>query len=591
MKNPNTYSTVKPKLKIRSLFLGLIALSSLLLFLTLLSLTKLSTEADHLAQAESKRYQSYLLADMMRQSSDDLTRLARTYVLTNDSRYEQQYWDILAIRNGEKPMPEAYERIYWDFVAAGNAQPRPAGRQIALLDLMKEAGFSEAEFAKLNEAKANSDGLVKTETIAMNAMKGKFEDEQGGFTRAGEPDPVLAQRLMHDPAYHQEKAKIMKPVDEFFVLLNQRTTSAIEEAMAAKTAAEQWVWATLAISLLGLIIGLLYSYRSLINMLGGEPSLVLEVVKHIAIGNLRAPTSTAKEESLLHHVYLMQNALRETVHLIQSKAQEVDTASYELSSVTEQIGSAAHQQSVSAASMAASMEELSSSITHVSEQTEFVCQRTSDSAEQINQAISAIQQLDDEINKIASIANESDKTVSQLDNMSAQIASVVNIIRDIADQTNLLALNAAIEAARAGEQGRGFAVVADEVRKLAERTANATLDIQTMIQKVTGFTAQANQLTQAQSEQVQTGSSLAKSTKNVINGVTEESRETLQSASQLHNSFKEQSTVSHQLATQVEHIAQMSEETHAAVNQVAHAAQRLRALAHAMHHSSMQFQT
>ena len=104
---------------VRSIFIALIVFSSLLLSLTLLSLTKLSTAADDLADANVKRYQSYLLADMLRQSSDDLTRLARTYVLTGDSRYEQQYWDILAIRNGEKPMPQAYERIYWDFVAAG----------------------------------------------------------------------------------------------------------------------------------------------------------------------------------------------------------------------------------------------------------------------------------------------------------------------------------------------------------------------------------------------------------------------------------------------------------------------------------------
>ena len=122
--------------RVRSIFIALIVFSSLLLSLTLLSLTKLSTAADDLAEANAKRYQSYLLADMLRQSSDDLTRLARTYVLTGDSRYEQQYWDILAIRNGEKPMPQAYERIYWDFVAAGETQPRPNGRQVPLLDLM-----------------------------------------------------------------------------------------------------------------------------------------------------------------------------------------------------------------------------------------------------------------------------------------------------------------------------------------------------------------------------------------------------------------------------------------------------------------------
>ncbi|MBL8508704.1 MAG: methyl-accepting chemotaxis protein, partial [Chitinimonas sp.] len=158
------------QLRLRSLFIWLTAASLLLVLLILFTLGRLSAAIDELSQAQANRYQSYLLADTLRQSSDDLTRLARTYVVTGDPAYERQYWDVIAIRNGDKPLPEAYHRIYWDFVAAGEAKPRPDGRPVALLDMMKAAGFSEAEFAKLNEAKANSDGLVKTETIAMNAV-------------------------------------------------------------------------------------------------------------------------------------------------------------------------------------------------------------------------------------------------------------------------------------------------------------------------------------------------------------------------------------------------------------------------------------
>src|SRR5262249_42689470 len=84
------------------------------------SLTELSRASADKARAYDNRYQSYLLAGELRQSSDDLTRLGRTYVVTGDKSYKQQYMDILAIRNGEKPRPQAYNRIYWDFVAAGN---------------------------------------------------------------------------------------------------------------------------------------------------------------------------------------------------------------------------------------------------------------------------------------------------------------------------------------------------------------------------------------------------------------------------------------------------------------------------------------
>ncbi len=176
-----------------------------------------------LNKSQAARYQSYLLADELRQSSDDLTRLARTYVATNDDKYEEMYWQVLSVRNGEKP--------------------RPDGRTIPLKTLMQEAGFTEEEFAKLKEAEDNSNDLVTTETIAMNAMKGLFRDSQGNFVKREQPTDsasqsgraqraesgqALALRIMFDEKYHSDKVKIMKPIDEFFLMLTNRTNSAVE---------------------------------------------------------------------------------------------------------------------------------------------------------------------------------------------------------------------------------------------------------------------------------------------------------------------------------------------------------------------------
>ena len=97
-----------------------------------------------LVEKQEQRYQSYLLAAQLRQSSDDLTRMARTYVVTGDSQYEKMYWDILAIRNGEKPRPQYYDRIYWDLVLTYGEKPRPDDEAIPLQALMKKAGFTEA---------------------------------------------------------------------------------------------------------------------------------------------------------------------------------------------------------------------------------------------------------------------------------------------------------------------------------------------------------------------------------------------------------------------------------------------------------------
>lgn len=117
---------------IKKLFAYLFVITLVILGLVFASIYMVQTSSGDLRDAQEMRYRSYLLADELRQSSDDLTRLARTYVLTADARYEQQYLDILAVRNGTKPRPEEYQRIYWDFVAAGNAKPRPDTRAVPL---------------------------------------------------------------------------------------------------------------------------------------------------------------------------------------------------------------------------------------------------------------------------------------------------------------------------------------------------------------------------------------------------------------------------------------------------------------------------
>lgn len=180
--------------------------------------------------AHESQYASYLLADELRQSSDDLTRLARTYVVTGDDRYEKQYNTVLDIRNGKAPRPTDYHRIYWDFIAANDNPPRANGTTAALQDLMKQIGFTEDELAKLKEAQANSDGLVNLEVEAMNAVKGISKDSTGKYTVKGEPDLAKARELMHSRQYHQFKAQIMKPVDEFYQKLEKRSAAQIFSA-------------------------------------------------------------------------------------------------------------------------------------------------------------------------------------------------------------------------------------------------------------------------------------------------------------------------------------------------------------------------
>jgi methyl-accepting chemotaxis protein len=204
-----------------------------LFFLFIISLGVLAAllfiNQQELEKSEKLRYDSYVLAELLRQTSDDLTRFARTYAVTGEPKYEKYYWDILAIREGAKPWPEHSERIYWDFVAVTGKAPRPAGQTISLYQLLKNVGITQQEFAKLIEAEAKSNALVRTEETAMNAVKGLYDDGTGEFTKHGEPNQAWAIKILHDEAYHREKAKIMQPIDDFFAMSDARTLRATEK--------------------------------------------------------------------------------------------------------------------------------------------------------------------------------------------------------------------------------------------------------------------------------------------------------------------------------------------------------------------------
>jgi len=183
----------------------------------------------NLAKSRDAEYQSYQLADQLRQSSDDLTRMVRAYVATGNPEFEREYWAVLDVRNGKIPRPLDYDNIYWDFVSATGQKPRGDGETISLRELMVMAGFTEAELEKLSLAQKNSDGLVRAETVAMNAMKGLFDDGQGNFTIKKAPDQKLASDLVNNETYHKNKAEIMAPIDEFYLMFEERTQLAVSK--------------------------------------------------------------------------------------------------------------------------------------------------------------------------------------------------------------------------------------------------------------------------------------------------------------------------------------------------------------------------
>ncbi len=264
-------------------------------------------------------------------------------------------------------------------------------------------------------------------------------------------------------------------------------------------------------------------------------------------------------------------------------------AASELATTAQQAAKGSEMTSESSSAMAASVEEMTVSINHVNQnaqETADITQRASVSSKQGGEVI---HRTVSEMQAIAGAVRESSEIISELGRQSGQISSIVQVIRDVADQTNLLALNAAIEAARAGEQGRGFAVVADEVRKLAERTAGATGEIGSMISAIQQSSQAAIGAMNQAAERVESGATLADQAGTAINEIQNGAGQVQTRVSDITSALAEQSIASQTIAQQVERVAQAAEENSAAAQSASGAAVNIDELAHAMRDTVAQF--
>ncbi|MGE4474005.1 MAG: methyl-accepting chemotaxis protein [Stutzerimonas sp.] len=523
-------------------------------------------------QARNMRAHTELIQSMLRFN----TELADAYGLTFDPEAESYY--LMAAALDEVPyLIERIGRLRGSASAALAHGSMGDEQRVGLILLSEEIrGAMSAMQISLDKVIAQRPELRDTLEAASTRLREQaagLDEVVQGMVQRGDFARVSSERFfaMASEAigigYQQIRETLLPSLDS---LLNQRIAKAQRVLML-----------NVAVSLLAL---LLIGYLS-----AGAYFSVMTSVRRLreGSGRLAAGDLTARIEldtrDELRQVAASFNemaaAMRGLIGSIRDNSDHVADSARSLVTASGQIHVATQCQSDAASSMAAAVEQMTVGIEHIARnagEADSLAHRSGELSRQGGEIVAAVVE---EIRQIAASVSESAHTVAELGERSGQISAIVQVIGDIAAQTNLLALNAAIEAARAGEQGRGFAVVADEVRKLAERTAQSTREIGEMVAAIQQGTSGAVQGMEQGVTRVNEGVVRAQRAGEAMHGIREAANQVQGTVAEISHALREQSAASAEIAQKVSMIAQMAEENGSAVGSNHQTASRLSDLA------------
>jgi len=320
---------------------------------------------------------------------------------------------------------------------------------------------------------------------------------------------------------------------------------------------------------IGMLAG---SFQRLVNYM----KELANAAEQIASNNLTIDVEPKSEKDVLGNAFkTMINNLTGMIRQLAENATQLVSAANEISASAEQASKGANVQADQVNQVSTAIEEMTATILQSSKNTGEATDASKNASDTATSGGQIVSDTIQGMQKIAAVVRESAESIGKLAKSADQIGEIIGVIDDIADQTNLLALNAAIEAARAGEQGRGFAVVADEVRKLAERTGKATGEITQMIKGIQTETEDAVGSMESGIQEVDKGRELADKAGNSLNEIVSVVQRVMDMIQQIATASEEQSTAAEQISKNIENVSSITKETATGAEESAAAAEEL----------------
>lgn len=416
-------------------------------------------------------------------------------------------------------------------------------------------------------------------------------------------DPDVAFADFHDPKNKPLTKETRKAHDDQSLLIYEREIkdssgtivghltvgykqAAINAALSKSllTSAVLWIF-----GLAGCVLGL----TTLVVRVTRPIKDLESVIDAVAQGKLNRIIDIQSDDeigNIARAVNGMVGSLRELITQIRKASDAMSVSASQLDNTSAEISRSSESQNVAASEAARIVEDMTHSIDQVTASAKEAVEISARANETAKTSQRVVADAATEMGRIAESVSGSSKNVTALGQRSNEISNIVEVIKAVADQTNLLALNAAIEAARAGEQGRGFAVVADEVRSLAQRTTAATAEISTTIDAIQNETQNAVAAMDAGTLRVRTGVELANSGASALDEILRGVEKSLQSVNEIATATVQQSSATHAIAGRIENIARVSEKNAHDTKQLLMSARQMQSLSQSLQASVGQFE-